>query len=94
MKEARLKGVDVWMQYCKHWLPVVKLKQTPIDEKFKNKDLTKKMLCFTLYINSNLTLCTVSYFIHCNAECCYAAFRYAECRYAVCRGAQQNDTRK
>jgi hypothetical protein len=24
MKEARLRGVDIWMQFCKHWLSVYK----------------------------------------------------------------------
>ncbi len=25
MKQARLKGVEIWMQYYKHWFPLVKM---------------------------------------------------------------------
>ncbi len=39
----------------------------------------------TLY---SMSLCRVSRFIYCYAECRYAECRYAECRYAECRYAE------
>ncbi len=34
-----------------------------------------------------MSLCWVSQFIYCYAECHFAECRYAECHYAECRGA-------
>jgi hypothetical protein len=52
----------------------------------------KRLLYCDTQHNNTMSLCSVSRFIYCYAECRYAECRYAEgryaeCHYAECRGA-------